>query len=62
MFLLCTVGLGAVMWMHNNQYFVAIRRGAQKILFAFTLYASLRFLSRALSGIETLTFKVAQDA
>ena len=50
------------MWMHNNQYFVAIRRGAQKILFAFTLYASLRFLSRGLSGIETLTFKVAQDA
>jgi hypothetical protein len=51
MILLCTVGQGAVMWMHNNRYFLAIGRGDQKILFAFSMYASLQFLLRALSGI-----------
>lgn len=40
------------MWMHNNRYFLAIGRGDQKILFAFSMYASLQFLLRALSGIN----------
>jgi hypothetical protein len=65
MFLLCTVGQEAVMWMHNNQYFVIIRRGIQNFFFIYpVLFASLvrwQVVPPVVSS-GLIIFKVTQDA
>ena len=45
------------MWLRENQHPVAIRRCVQQTWLAYTRYATRRFLSRALSGIELLIFR-----